>query len=404
MKSALYIVRKAFIFALGPAFAAVASLLALPAMTRNFGATAWAAIAIGLSVGTAASVLVELGWGLDGPARISRASIRTRRALYALSLTTKLVAVPLVAAASAITAAWLAADFKIESALTAVYAASLGLTSAWYFVGEGRPGALIITDSVPKLVFALLAAIVLSSGAPLIAYPALLLVGQVIATALASSFILHNKFSLLFAFSWVRVFRAIASQFTALRGRVASALYLALPVAILGVVAPSAVAVFAASDRLQRMALTFLQIAPNAMLSWVASEKDFGLRLKKTKITIFINSFFGALAGALWVMMMSVVAEYVFASKIIIPAEIIWLSAYVIWVTCTSRAVGGVGLITFRAVKNVSDSAGVGAATGLVLVATLGSQWGATGAFLALAITETIVLAWQVRSLIKIAR
>ncbi|AAT88561.1 hypothetical protein Lxx06010 [Leifsonia xyli subsp. xyli str. CTCB07] len=42
-------------------------LLALPAIAHTAGAEGWAAIAIGQSLGGAAGVLVELGWGSPAP-------------------------------------------------------------------------------------------------------------------------------------------------------------------------------------------------------------------------------------------------------------------------------------------------------------------------------------------------
>ena len=58
-------------YAAFPMIGAVTPLLAIPAISQQFGAPGWASIAVGQSVGAAASVAVELGWGLTGPQAVA---------------------------------------------------------------------------------------------------------------------------------------------------------------------------------------------------------------------------------------------------------------------------------------------------------------------------------------------
>ncbi|WFR68066.1 hypothetical protein P9139_06980 [Curtobacterium flaccumfaciens] len=61
-------------------------------MTAQFGAKGWTAMALALSVGGAAAIIAELGWGVTGPQRLGREPDRAGR-LFADSLASRLVAV-----------------------------------------------------------------------------------------------------------------------------------------------------------------------------------------------------------------------------------------------------------------------------------------------------------------------
>ena len=54
-----------------PALSAVTPLIAIPAITSTAGARGWEAYALGLSIGSAACVIIELGWPLTGPQRVA---------------------------------------------------------------------------------------------------------------------------------------------------------------------------------------------------------------------------------------------------------------------------------------------------------------------------------------------
>ena len=85
-----------------PLLNAVSPLLALPAITAHFGGSAWAAIAVGQSLGGTAGVIVELGWGLSGSQRVARMSPRNRANAFGVSLVAKaIVGVPVIGAAVA---------------------------------------------------------------------------------------------------------------------------------------------------------------------------------------------------------------------------------------------------------------------------------------------------------------
>lgn len=402
MRTLARLALKAMVFTLAPVLAAISSIVALPILTERFGAAAWAAIAIGLSTGMAASVLVELGWGLDGPPRVARARASSRAITYAFAAVSKsLMYVPAAAVAAAV-AGQVSTEFRAEAAVAALAGTAFGLNANWYFIGTGSPLRSVVTDAVPRLVAALVSVWLLTVGGPALVFPLTQLAGALISPIFASTLILHRRWRVLRLVSTRRLLLTLRGQLTALRGRAASAVYLALPTTILGVVAPSGVAAFAAADRLQRMALTFLQVAPSAVLAWAAEPRGLDARWSRVRKAILANWVLGIAAGAIWAWLLEPVSHVVFSGTIAIDDRIRWLSAYVVFVTVASRAVGGIGLVSFGSIATISNSATVGAVVGAALLFSLGLAWGAIGAFAALAITETVVLAWQLIGLRRV--
>ena len=118
----------------------------------------------------------------------------------------------------------------------------------------------VVAARSPRAAFGVAAAVLVSvAGWPIIASAIALLAGAVVAPAIG---VLHAgvRPSAFRGYGARRLRRALAFQSSAVAGRVISAGYIALPVTLVSIVAPTpVVAVFAATERLQRMVLTGLQ-------------------------------------------------------------------------------------------------------------------------------------------------
>lgn len=382
-----------------PMLSAVTPLLAFPAISSNFGASGWAAIALGQSFGAAAAVLIELGWGLTGSQRVARAAEVNRRRILAASVATKLVVLP-VSIPAALLAAFFAPEFAIEAALACVGSAFVGLTSIWFFIGVGRPAKILLTDAVPKLTFVALAAIWMNLGGPLAAFGIALIFSAVTALilALVTTRIRVRDFPIGRS---GRVRFLLRAQMTALSGRAVSALYIALPVALVGIVAPSALPVFASAERLQRLGLSVLQAAPNALQGWVGGEPNVELRVRRAGRALSLNIALGVISGVGFAITAPVASELIFAGVSTIPPGLAWISGGVIFLVCVSRATGGIVLVALRRVGTVSFSALVGAIVGVPAILVLASVSGAAGALIGEAMAEASVLTVQISALRK---
>ncbi|RWZ46601.1 hypothetical protein ELQ90_14275 [Labedella phragmitis] len=378
---------------------AVTPLLAFPAISSNFGAFGWAAIALGQSFGAAAAVLIELGWGLTGSQRIARASEKNRRKLLAASLATKLVVVP-VAVPVAVIAAILAPEFSTEAALACIGSALVGLSSIWFFIGAGSPGKILVTDSIPRLVFVTSAALWMNAGGPLVSFGLALILSSLIALALAlrTAGVRPRDFSIV---RGRRLWLFLRAQMTALSGRAVSALYIALPVALVGIVAPSVLPVFAAAERLQRLGLSVLQAVPNSLQGWVGGARTAELRLRRAGQALGLNVVLGLISGVGFVLIAPVMSEWIFAGTATLPIEICLVSGLVIFLVCVSRATGGIVLVALKKVGIISVSAFAGAVVGVPAILLLAATFGAIGALLGEVIAEGTVLAVQSSAVVR---
>lgn len=386
-----------------PVTSAFASLIAIPAVTGVFGAAGWSAMAIGLSVGAAASVVGELGWGLNGPARAARANSRARSTLFSVSLATKAILLaPVVAAAAGVT--WmLVPEYRVEAVLMSVASGSLGLSMSWYFVGTGRPLWILLTDPVPRLTASLAAAIALAAGAPLALYPALLLAAALLSPAIGAALARASPRAVT-RFGFRRLLLIVRAQGTALRGRAASALYIALPTALISVVDPSAVPVFSAAERLQRMFLTLLQSVPNSMLTWASRPGSALERRIRISRAVLVNAVLGVVAGASFAWSAPAVSAVLFSGAASVPPPLAGACGLVIALTCASRGTGSIALVAMGKVPVVSNSAVLAALVGIPGILVLGSMLGALGGVLGEVLAESVALTYQVMTLARMLR
>ncbi|MCF6508454.1 hypothetical protein E9549_13705 [Blastococcus sp. MG754426] len=279
----------------------------------------------------------------------------------------------------------------------AASAAAAGLSPAWFFTGTAQPARIIYTESIPRMVAAVAASIVLLLGAPLWSYGALMLVGTT-AAPIAGWWIAGRSnvdVRLGLGLVWVSMKR----QALALSGRVASTFYLSLPTVVLAAVVPSVVPAFAAADRLQRMGLTVLASVPASLQNWVGTSANERVRAGRLRKAVLANAAMGLVAGGAFAILAPTVSSLLFSNQVAIEYSTSSLCAGVIALTCVSRVTGGLGLVSVGRIGWLSASAFVGAVVGPALVAFFGVSYGVDGAILGLILAETSVLAVQVAAL-----
>ena len=403
MRAGRSAMRRFLRFATLPIASAVASLVGLPAITSVYGADGWAAVAVGLAVGTALSVLVELGWAVTGPVRAARATGRSGARLLALATVTKLIAFAPVALVAGTTSALIVVDHPLAAALSGVSGAALGLSPAWYFIGRGQPLVVLSIDIGPRVLAAATASVALYAGAPLSAYPIAMIAAALITLPLSAVAERIGPAELRHA-GRNRVAHAFVTQFVAVRGQMATALYTATPIVIVGIVAPPVVALFSAAERLQRMVLALVRSVPNALVGWVAAAPAGSARTRRTRDAIITSAGVRVAAGATFAVFGPWVADIVFSGVIDLSPALALLCGTLILVVCISRAVGGIGLVVHGRVVDLTRSSYWGAAIGVPALAVAPIYWGAMGAVAAEIIAELAVLARQTATLLAVIR
>lgn len=386
-----------------PFFNVVTPLLTLPAITSRYGAAAWAAIAVAQSLGSACSVVVELGWFLSGSQRVARQSPANRRRTYVLALLTRsVVAVPMLVVAG--TATFLIVqDHQWIAALVAV-AVTLGtLNTLWYFVGAGTPSRIILTDSLPRIVPVIVAAVLILAGVGLWVYPVALLL-PALACPLLGMVVVGVRRADFRGWTARRIVLAIRAQSSALASVALSAAYIALPVTLVGVVAPGGVAVFAAAERLQRMVLSVLAAVPNALQGWVGRAPDAALRRTRARRAVIVNACVGIVAGAAFTVAAPFLSDFVFSGVAPVSSELAAICALMIVIVSTSRATGGIMLVALRRVHVIAVSALTGGIVGVPAILLLGALLGPPGGLLGEVAAELAVLTVQLLGIRGAAR
>lgn len=390
-------------FAVLPVVGGLAPLVAIPAIAAHFGATGWRDVALGQSIGAAAAVVVELGWGISGPQRSARQSPANLRRSVALALTTQLVVlVPVTAGV------WAVAHLVTTSSPALVAwigtAAALGSVNVvWCWIGLGRPGAILWADTAPRTLPVVAAALALAAGAPLWVYPLALVVSGLVPVVLGSA-VLGIGPATVRTLTPRLVVRAIRIQLQPLLGRVLSATYISVPITLAGVTAPGAVAVFAAADRLQRWVLTGLKALPTALQGWVGSPATPDARIHRAWLALWGNAAVGLGVAAGFVVLVPVVSRAFFAGVADVATDLAVLSGLLIVVVTTSRATGGLVLVALRGVPAITLSAAAGCVVGVPGVLVLAGLDGARGALAGVLAAESAVLAVQVGAIVVLRR
>jgi O-antigen/teichoic acid export membrane protein len=386
-------------YAAFPMIGAVTPLLAIPAISQQFGAPGWASIAVGQSVGAAASVAVELGWGLTGPQAVAATDRSDSLGLLASSIKSRL-AVATVVVPITWFIVWLLNPPDLAAAALAASAMTLaGLSLNWFFVGLGSPARIFWSDALPRLVSILLGVVAITAlGAPLVAFACCLLLGFVASPVIGMAMVRPRAMD----FSRAEgVGSVIRRQAVAVAGRGLSAVYIGLPVALVQAWAPTAVPAFAAAERLTRMGLLVLQTVPNVLQRAVgAATRDARSLLVVAKQVLVLQTAVGVGAALACALALPTAVDLLFAGKVSVGFATSSAAACVVLFTSLSRATGML-LVARKRVPWISVSAGVAAASAFALLAILPSRQGPTGAMVSLAAAEALALFVQAFGLVR---
>ncbi|WP_167132079.1 hypothetical protein [Paramicrobacterium chengjingii] len=338
-------------YGLSVAALAVAALAAIPAMIHADGAQAWAAIAVGQSIGGIAAVVIGYGWGMTGPARIAAAQPRGQRSEYVESLRVKLcIALPASAVAAAC-AVFLVPVYAVHAAIGALAMSSVGLSANWFFTGVRRPYLQLVAETAPRVAGTGIGIALMYSGASAVVGMACQLGGMLLGFAIATSWVL-SAFPRGGSTRQLRL--VLSSQGTGLASTVLSAAYIAAPVAIVTQVAPGALPVFALIDKVQRQISVGLGPVIVVAQAWVPRARGFsGLRQRVKQCVIGALSV-GTLLGVITVIAAPFLMDWLSGGVIEVPlAALLLAGAFV--------AVGFIESTVSKAIMPAIDRVGVAA-------------------------------------------
>lgn len=383
-------VRSLFLFVVVPILGAAAPLAVIPAVTSRFGSDGWAATAIALGIGNAGLILAEVGWGMVGPQRVAR-STSSRAAVYESALASKLVAVIVIAPSCGVVAALVSPAHHLAAALVAAGSVAGALTPSWYFVGIGRPGLVLLCETLPRVGLIALAAALILVGADLVVY------GLAMLLAIGLALILTARAGRLVLVPSRAAFRTVPSTLrahaTLAAGRGVSTLYTSLPAVFLGLVSPADVATFSAVDRPMRMGFVVLGAVPARLQSWIGTP-DRTLGRARSRRSLLINALLGATAGAAFLVGMPIVAPVLFTGAVVVEPILLALGAAAVLVMCASRGFG-LALVQADRARDITPSVVVAAIVGVPAIILGAALFGAPGAMAGVLVAELFGLALQ---------
>jgi len=392
-------VRKLALFVLIPLIAAAAPLIAIPTIAARYGADGWACVAIALGVGNAGLIVAEVGWGVVGPQRIARADA-DRRTIWEAANASRILSVAATAPVAALVAALATPSHRGTAALLAAALVLGALSATWFFIGSGRPGLVLLSDTVPRTSLTLGAATGIGLGGPLWLYAAGIAAGALVMLIITATV---GKLPL-----WPSraAFRAVPATIRAHAflsfGRMISTFYTSLPATFLGFVAPSAVAAFTASDRPMRMGFTLLGSVTARLQSWMGAAAE-DERNRRGRYAVMINGCLGILAGTAFVVGMPLVAPLLFGDAVHVPTSLTVLTGVTVFIMCISSALG-LCLVAIDRASDISFSIITAALTGVPTILTLGTLAGAEGAAVGVLLAEIVGALTQIAFLARGSR
>lgn len=369
-------------YAIGTVLLAAASLVSVPAMIDASGPQAWGSIATGQAVGAVAAVVLAFGWGVAGPARIARARTSpVRHREFVESITTRAVlAVPVMGAGMAV-AYLVVPHHALLAALGALSASSVGLTLNWYFIGLSRPFLLLTLETAPRVVGTLLGVMAMALGGHGAAAGIVgQLGGMLTGVALSAVWIMATNRDVRSEALANRPLKVVvAANLNGVASSAVSQLYNAVPIVIVGLVAPAAQPSFAVLDKLHRQIASGQAAYVTMMQGWVPRASDGRLRsrvrsaLRLTGVGALVLGLCVAAFGE-WLLTWLSDGQLGFTF-----VEVVLLGAVV--------AVGLLGSVLARACLPALDelalmarATAVGAVMGIALVALLAPGLGSVGA------------------------
>ncbi|PWJ45808.1 Polysaccharide biosynthesis protein [Quadrisphaera granulorum] len=375
-----------------PSAGLLAPLMILPVASSRFGAAGWASVAVGQSLGIAACALAELGWGVLGPQRVARAGPKYRSLLYRRALASKLLAAAACCTVVSVTAPLLVANNPLSASLAAVGSTLAALSSAWFFIGMNRPLWIVWADSIPKFGFSACIAGLLWLGLPLWSWGFLTIVQVLVSVVIALKLVGWDNAPRVG--NWREAPALLRAQGVLIVGRGTSSLYTALPVSIVSAISPQSTAIYAALDRLTRMLLSLLAVAPTRMQQWVGHPRELAIRLKRSRQAFWLNAGLGAMAGVILALLSRWALSHIFSGVVEVTDLQCWLAGAVVSTICASRG-AGLGLIA-RGLENRTTHAILPSALIGVVGVSVGSLYGGvSGAMLGVLSAELLGLAIQ---------
>ena len=358
---------------------------------------------MGQSIGVMCSVVVMFGWWAAGPARYARAKDEiARQDLYMRSLQERLlVGAALAPFAAGLTYVLVSPEWRLDSTLMALAALAGGLSPSWYFIGAGQPWNLAKYETLPKVLAAAVAAILMLWTHLIWIYPTALLLVSLSAAVLFVSKVgdgrLRRPYSLRTLLVGLRDQLAVACT------NIFGTIYSNAPVPAASLLSSgTAAAGFVSAHRLYGFSLFSIVALGNTLQSWTLEENENPA--KRHKAAILAHGLLGGAGGVCFVVLGKQTTELLFGGAVVATQDACIGFGIAFALTSLSTPLTRNLLIPANRARVPLIATSFGAAVGLPLMFLLPPIIGLAGVSAALALSEALVLAFVLWPALRILR
>lgn len=376
-----------------PMISLITPLLVLPVLGRVAGEAGWASLAAGEAIGTLAAIAIAYGWNTAGPPLVALTTDREARAFYYReSLLVRgavaVVAVPVVIALCVLLAA---PGYVWPTVLMGLAGSVIGLSFAWFAVGEGDPRSIAVFEAIPRVVAAAASAALVVATRELALYPLLALLAS------GAGIVLYSRRALAGTtrprWSWSELRRLLVRDRAIAFNDVANGAYLALPVPVVTATAPAAEASsYASADKLLKFGLYVPITLANAFQSWTV-EGELADRARRLRVALGAHVAVGVVGWAVLATLGPWVSGLLFGPAVAATAPVcFWLGASFLLVSARISMTRHI-LVPAGRIHQVVVSTVAGAVIGIPAIAYLSWSIGPVGAALGLLLGELVATA-----------
>lgn len=372
-----------------PLLSILAPALLLPIVARSGSASTWAAFATGQAIGSIGSVLVMYGWSVTGQARVAQLTNWSDRSrLYWSSLASRSLLLVPVSIASASVSALMSPAARPLAACMAVAICANGLSSGWFSVGCGRASWIAIYEAGPRLLATGLAAALLIGGAPILVYPALLLLTTILSIAAFNRCVLGRFWS--GVGSWTALSGAMKLDSTAAAVSGIGNVYANAPIPIANLAGDPGLAGMVSADRLYRYAAVAVATLGNALQAWVLSPRSDGTFRRKVAFRMHLAL---GLSGAVLIAITGpALTGWLFGNNLSSPEDLCFAYAVAFLALSLSTPIIRNFLVPEGHIRSVLVATALGGSAGLLLMLALGAHSGLVGVAFGFAVSEAVCL------------
>lgn len=379
--------RRVLAFAGLPFLSLVTPFLFLPILARVAGADAWLAIAVGQSVGAFAALVIGLGYNTVGPTMVALAAPADRPSVLRRSVLARLLLfLPAVLAAAAVSALVAPESHRVEAAVMSIAMALTGLSSAWYMIGLGRAGLIVIYEMLPRIAATVFAAALLLVLGEVVWYPILLTAAGLVSVALFLGRIVGLRELATSRPGELR--EVMAFNLSAMATEVVAGAYNSLAVTFVSISASAAHAAgYVSGDKLYRIGQYSVSALGNALQGWVVEDhrEHFAARARRS---LLLHLALGLLGFAGFSLLGPWLSSALFGEAVAIDAATAIGFGVATLAIALGTAVGRVILIGLGARREFLVSVIIGASAGVPAILVLAAMYGAAGGAWGLALGE----------------